>query len=463
MARKEEARTRMIVGLFVVVLSITAFVSLFLIGQTEGTWKPKTEISTDFRTITGLRRGSPVQLAGVEIGTVSAINFVERRYQCDPLTEDLGRWDSGRTDDCDAFLFCAPSEQCAELEPYASKGVHAPCLSSEDCGEDEICVTKEFRRRARRVFWAGPNGVCAKFTDTHRRVEVTMSVFRESLDLIRTDSRATVAQNGVLGDQLVAVTPGMREPLSEDNRRIQSSPSLYEDIELFRERIDGLTDKVDTSLSGISTLFSELNEERTIRAIKGTIENVNEITRQVAEGEGLVGALLSDEEYKRDFGQTLRGVRNTAMGVDRFVEQANKSLAKIDKNLEPAVEDARKLMASGRQMLEDLKDPANKSLASKLLYDKEGKLVQDVENVLADLEKFSESAAKIAKRIEKGEGTIGKLVNDSKPHDDLVKILSDLERNNTFKRLTRYVIEMDESSGGTGKQRSNTAQAKEKK
>jgi phospholipid/cholesterol/gamma-HCH transport system substrate-binding protein len=322
-------------------------------------------------------------------------------------------------------------------------------------------VTKDFRRRARRVFWAGPNGVCAKFGDVHRRVEVTMSVFSDSMDLIRTDSRATVATNGVLGDQLVAVTPGMREPLSEDNRRIQSSPSLYEDIELFRERIDGLTDKIDTSLSGISTLFSELNEERTIRAIKGTIENVNEITRQIAEGEGLVGALLSDEEYKRDFGQTLRGVRNTAMGVDRFVGRANNSLAKIDKNVEPVIDDARKSMADVRQLLADLKDPANKSLGHKLIYDKEGKLVEDLEKILADFEKFSSSASKIAKRIEKGEGTIGKLVNDSKPHDDLVKILSDLERNNTFKRLTRYVIEMDEASGGNGKK--STAQTKAKK
>ena len=81
MARKDEARTRMIVGMFVVILSVTAFVSLFLIGQTEGTWKPKTEISTDFRTITGLRRGSPVQLAGVEIDPAQAELFDSRQGQ----------------------------------------------------------------------------------------------------------------------------------------------------------------------------------------------------------------------------------------------------------------------------------------------------------------------------------------------------------------------------------------------
>jgi phospholipid/cholesterol/gamma-HCH transport system substrate-binding protein len=277
-----------------------------------------------------------------------------------------------------------------------------------------------------------------------------MQIFEDKLPIIRTDSRATVASNGVLGDQLVNITPGMREPLGEE-RRIQSTPSLYEDIELFREQIAGLTDKVDSSLSGISSLFSELNDERTIAAVKGTIENVDEITRQMAEGEGLVGALLNDDQFKEDFGQSLRSVRDTAQGIDNFVGRANKSLAKVDRDLEPLVEDSRKTVAEARGLLEDLKDPANKSLASKLLYDDEGKLVEDMENVVADLEEFSQSAARIAKKVEKGEGTIGKLVNDSKPHDDLVKILRNLERSNSFKRAIRYVIELDEKKRNTAK------------
>ncbi len=473
MAREREARTRVVVGLFVISLALMGFVSLFLIGQAEGTWEKKIPVYTDFRTISGLRRGSPVQLAGVEIGTVDAINFVERSGDdliCDPLTEDLGRFDADRSDDCSSFLFCSPDKVCGELEPYAAKGLHDPCMTTQDCRQDEICVTKQFRRRYRRVFWTGPEGVCARFDTAHRRVEVRMSIFANKLELIREDSRATIAQNGVLGDQLVAITPGARSELSpralkshgDDNvLAIQSSPSLYEDIELFRERIDGLTDKVDTALGGISSLFSELNDERTLDNVKNIIQHTEEITRQIAEGEGLVGALLSSDEYKADFGQTLRGVRNTAVGVDRFVAKANTSLGKIDKNLQPAVDDARKTMADLRKLLEDLKDPANKSLAAKLLYDKEGKLAADLERILAEVEDFSASASRIAKRVEKGEGTLGKLVNDSKPHDDLVKILSDLERNNTFKRLTRYAIEADEAEGGKKRRRKNRAGSSE--
>lgn len=451
MARRSEARVRLIVGLFVVLLSLLLFGSLFLIGQSEGTWEAKTSIYTDFRTITGLRRGSPVQLAGVEIGTVESIDFLTTtQYECDPLTEDVGRFGAGRTDNCDVFLFCAPSGECAELEPFASKGMHAPCLSTEDCAQDEICVTREFRRRARRVQWVGPEGVCARYITEHRRVRVGMKIYEDKLKLVRTDSRATIASNGVLGDQLVNITPGMREELGE-NRRIQSTPSLYEDIELFRERIEGLTDKVDSSLSGISSLFSELNDERTIAAVKGTIENVDEITRQMAEGEGLVGALLNDDEFKEDFGKSLRSVRETAQGVDQFVARANRSLADVDEDLQPVLDDARKTIAQTQQTLEDLKDPENKSLASKLLYDDEGQLVEDFEKVLADLKDFTESASRVAKKVEQGEGTLGKLVTDPKPHDDLVKILKNLERSNAFKRAVRYVIELDEKQKRPGR------------
>jgi ABC-type transporter Mla subunit MlaD len=444
MGRRNEARTRLVVGGFVVALGIVLFISLFLIGQSEGTWERKTTITTDFRTITGLRRGSPVQLAGVEIGRVDSIDFVMRKYQCDPLTEDVGRYGAGRTDNCDDFLFCAPSGICAALEPFAAKGLHAPCLSSEDCGDDEVCVTADFRRKGRRVTWSGTDGVCARYITEHRRVQVTMSVFEDKLELIRTDSRATVASNGVLGDQLINITQGTREELGEE-RRIQSTPSLIEDIDLFRERFEGLTDKVDSSLSGVSTLMSELNDERTIGAVKGIVENVDTITRQVANGDGLIGALFNDPVMKEDVGVTLRKVRDTAAGLDSFVTRANSTLRKVEENVQPLVDDGRKVAQDVRKLLEDLEDPANKSLVAKLLRDKSGDMTADLEKILDDVEKITGKVEKIASKIEKGEGTIGKLIADSKVHDDLVKLFDDLERNETLKRLVRGAMEADDA------------------
>ncbi len=444
--RRNEQRVRVVVGLFVVALSVLLFASLFIIGQSEGTWERKTTINTHFNTITGLSRGSPVQLAGVQIGNVTAINFVNTTYSCNEPTEDQGRFGGNRTDDCDAFLFCAPNNQCADLEEYASKGQHAACADQTSCASDEVCVTKEFRRRARRVPWAGPDGVCARYSIEHRRVEVQMTIFEDKLELIRADSYATVASNGVLGDQLVNITPGQREPLDDDTRRIQSTPSLIEDINLFRDRFDGVTDKVDAALQGVSSLFSELNDQRTIAAVKGTLENVEEITRQMAAGEGLAGALLSDSEMKKDFGLTLRSARDTAHGIDAFVGKANRTLGKIDDKVSPVLDDVAATFSDIRRTIADLKDPANKSLLAKLIYDEEGKMTSDVKSIVADAKEAVTSVKNVAATIDAGEGTIGKLINDSKVHDDLVKLFQNVDRNRTLKRAVRHVMELDDTS-----------------
>ena len=42
--------------------------------------------------------------------------FAYRVLPSDPLTEDVGRYGAGRTDNCDKRMFCAPVGECADLE-----------------------------------------------------------------------------------------------------------------------------------------------------------------------------------------------------------------------------------------------------------------------------------------------------------------------------------------------------------
>ncbi|MBK8265901.1 MAG: hypothetical protein IPK80_31800 [Nannocystis sp.] len=439
MARKDERRLNIIVGVFVIAFGVLFMISLVLIGQGKGTFKQKVLIEADFRTVSGLKKGSPVQLEGIEIGVVEDRSFVELGYDCNPATEDRGRYGAGRTDACEATMFCAPEGKCAELESYsANKELHPPCDDDAQCEEDEVCVTSDFRRRYRRVPWAGSSGVCASYVTQHKRIRVRLRVFAESLEHIREDSRASVSQNGLLGDQLVQISIG-RGPAVKDGGRIQSTPSLMEDLDAVRERVDGIFVKVEETVSGISSLAAALGDERTVRNVQGLLANANTVTRQIAEGKGLVGALLNDEAYVKDFGSTLRSIRDTAAGLDSFVQRAKSSITKIDTNIQPLVDDGRQAIANLNKILADLKDPDNKSVAAKLLYDPDGKLMHEMESTL-------ESLGRVVAGVERGEGTVGKLLKDPKAYDDLVKILGNIERNNTIKRLVRYVVEKEEAS-----------------
>ena len=186
MARKDERRLNIIVGLFVFGFGALFMLSLIIIGMGKGTFKEKVVIDADFRSVSGLKKGSPVQLEGIEIGVVEDRSFVELDYSCNPASEDRGRYGGGRTDDCDSQMFCAPEGKCAELEHYsANKELHPVCDDDMQCNEEEVCVTSDFRRRYRRVGWTGSTGVCAAYETQHKRIRVRLRIFAESLQHVR--------------------------------------------------------------------------------------------------------------------------------------------------------------------------------------------------------------------------------------------------------------------------------------
>lgn len=275
-----------------------------------------------------------------------------------------------------------------------------------------------------------------------------MRIDADKLQYIRADSRATVASNGVLGDQLINITVGTSELLVGAGDRIQSQTSLMEDLSGFKDQIGGIIDKVDTSLAGISGLFSSLNNENTKRDLQGLLANANEISRQVKDGDGLIGALFNDPEYKDEFGHTLRSVRHSAGQLDE-------TLTTVNTQAGPALRNVSKVAANVNDVLEDLDDPNNKSVIARALHDPQ--LGEDAARAVSNaadavgsareaLDDLQVVVAEVRHSVTAGEGTIGKLLKDPKAYDDLVKLLGNIERVNVVKKLVRFVIEQDEAA-----------------
>lgn len=441
MARRREHIKNRLFGLSIILgLSVT-FGTLYVLQHGARILKQHTTIRADFRTIAGLRDGSPVQLAGVDVGQVSSVDFVKVQYACDSLTEDVGRYGEGRTNNCDGSLFCSPVGLCADLEPMKALREHAQCIESRDCREDEICITSEFEQRERHVVWAGPEGVCVRYNTHHMRVRVEMEVPTETMELIRRDSRAMVASNSVLGDQLVNITPGYGEAL-DTGLRVQTQRSLSEDIENWRDRLDRVTENVEVAMGAVTDVFDELNDPRWVGAVRGTAVNLDNITGKIVRREGLIGGLISEPAFKRDLGLMVRGIRNATAGLSGTVSRLNSLLSMVSRNVDPMLTETRDLSRSLRALLVDLKSKDNHSLAAVLLDERSAELAANLEQLIAEVEGIAASLQGISTSIDGAEGTVGKLIADPKVATDLGRLLDRLEDHDRTAALLRFILQI---------------------
>lgn len=441
MPRRRERLSPTALGAIVVVIGILLFFALLLAGVGRRMMTPRVEVRSDFATASGLREGNPVRLAGVNVGTVSEIEFAHVEYACDPLTEDFGRYGDGRTDNCDTDLFCTPQSLCGDLEPWAGKGEHTPCSTTESCEPDEICITSGFRGLFPHVDWSGPIGVCARFQTRLWRASVHMDIEQRALPLLRTDSRAMIASASALGNLLVDLSTGHAERLGP-TLRIQSRPSLSQQIDRLRERVERFTAQADDAVVSIAHLIEELRDEATIDALGGIFFNLERISRSLAQGNGVLGALLSAPRLRADIGAFVVALRGTTETLESTMGSVERIGHTVGKEAGPVIRDADRALQATDVLLVDLLDPDNRSVAAAILRDPQ--LVAHISGIASNVEAIVRSGAGITRAIETGQGTLGKLINDPLVRIQLGHFLSTFAQRDVLRFFLRIVLERND-------------------
>jgi phospholipid/cholesterol/gamma-HCH transport system substrate-binding protein len=171
------------------------------------------------------------------------------------------------------------------------------------------------------------------------------------------DSRISVASYGLIGSKVVSIKPGMSGEVFEDGGRAV-----------------GIYDK------GLGDVVSEMGEALTeIRSVLAAADE-----------------LLSDEE-----GRAL---------VRESLENANEAT----ESLKRAVADLRVASAGLREFIDEKRDPASATIDS--LKVASAGLVR----VSRELETVTASLDTIMSRVERGEGTLGRLLTDESAHEEFV-------------------------------------------
>lgn len=189
----------------------------------------------------------------------------------------------------------------------------------------------------------------------------------------------------------------------EDYRFVVRSASALGGTYIDYEPGTGAPTNIDSLRGSSRDLLAEL--EKIIgdnrESIGVMVKNLETLSRQAAEGNGLVQLLLSDEEVANDFRSAIADIRE------------------VTSNLSAGIND-------------------DNSVVGALLRD-DG-LADGVRNSLRNFEQITEDAREVVAEIRSGKGALGKLIMDPETGDELTKVLRNIEEaSNNFNELMTEV------------------------
>ncbi|MEW6245918.1 MAG: MlaD family protein [Nitrospirota bacterium] len=225
------------------------------------------------------------------------------------------------------------------------------------------------------------------------QVEITFTVKREVAQHVREDASINIRALGLLGDKYLEIVPGT-----------PTRPSL--------EPGAILTGKAETDITSLASGASA-----TIENVNTALQEVQRALAAITKGEGTTGKLVNDPEL---YDRSKRVLEN-------LEKASEKSLALLDKvergegTVGKLVTD-KELYARANQAVRELTELANR------LNNQNGTLAKLADPTLyAKLDSLTARGEQLLDKIERGEGTVGKLVTRDDLYTRTDKLLTEVE------------------------------------
>ena len=253
-------------------------------------------------------------------------------------------------------------------------------------------------------------------------VEVTMQVGREYRNRLHTDSTASIAQAGVLGDSYVDLSSAHASgppPANDAELKAAGSPSIQDVIRTSQVSIDEITSLtrkietlVDTLNSKRGTAGELINDHELAQKITTIAADLETITGAVANGKGSLGKFVNDDTLYNRANSAVDRLDRITTALDEGKGSAGKLLKDdtLYTNLNAAVANTNQMLAeinAGRGALGKIaRDPA---FAAKL------------DDTVTRLDS-------ILKSVDEGKGSLGQLVQNRSFYDHADQTLDQMQQ-----------------------------------
>ncbi len=293
-AKKQLMWSKLKVGIVFTIAILILFFTVFFAGRIEDIFVPKTDVIVQINDVKGLRNGSPVWIAGIEIGSVKKMKLDERYGTLVTISvrEDL--------------LSFIKKDSKATIQTMGLLGDKYVELSSGSPDAQRLNKGDMIEGRAQleiKDIVDASAGSIGKITDFVDKLDKFLLKIEKS--------------EGSLG-QFIS-DPSMYQNLSNSTKRLSlileeierskgtlglliKDPALYNKIIVATEKFDSLTSGIS---EGKGTLGKLATDSSLYDNLADTSAQLASIVKSINEKEGVAGTLLKDKELAVELKQTV--------------------------------------------------------------------------------------------------------------------------------------------------------------
>ncbi|MCH7398359.1 MlaD family protein [Belliella sp. DSM 107340] len=213
------------------------------------------------------------------------------------------------------------------------------------------------------------------------QVEIEMNVEDKSKEYIRKDSKATISSDGLIGNKIIVIYGGTTQaPVVDNGDRLISEMPLD-------------TDKMmETLQENNNNLVSITNDLKIL-------------TGKIAEGEGIIGAVLTDSTLAINFRNILLNLESTSVKSNRMLADMTTFSANLNKE---------------GTLFNDL-------ATDKELYSKLQSAVTDLQGTAENAQKMTDNLNTVTNKLNSSDNALGTLLNDAEFNNTLKSTFVNLD------------------------------------
>jgi phospholipid/cholesterol/gamma-HCH transport system substrate-binding protein len=319
-------------GVVTIVAIIVAAVTIFSVMGSKGFFWQRYALKTRFPNIQGLKTGSPVRVAGVEVGSVTDTVFAGD--QVDVLFE-LSRDVRTRV----------TTNSTAVLGQVSLLGLSAVDITASSSGTPI------------------PDG---GYVPTGKTAASLADV-------------TTQAQEGI--GELTGLIKDMRAGKGTAGK-LMTDDQLYKEINQF---VTAASDVANSIRAGRGTIGKFINDPKIANSLQGSLTNLEEMTRRINAGEGSLGKLVNDDAFAKSLTGATQNLKTLTERLNAGEGTAGKLMT------DPALFNQLKSVTDRLDLLtkrlNDGEGTVGQLLKDRRLYENMNGAVNDVRSLIGEIKK----------------------------------------------------------------------------